>query len=129
MTLPVLARSARTQLVFAAGALAVVAILLACFPPGRYGFYPSCPFHEWLGLECPGCGMTRAFADLMAGRMRDAARDNAMLFGLAPAFAGFAMVQSYSALRWNCWRPMRAPQQLVAATAAAMLIFGVLRNI
>lgn len=120
--------SARTQLLIAAGALAAFAIALVCFPPQRFAFYPACIFHQWTGLECPGCGFTRALSSLITGRARDAASENAMVFVLVPAAALFAVWQSYFVLRWNSWRNIRCPQRWVSVFCAAMVIFGVLRN-
>lgn len=37
---------------------------------GRIAHLPSiCPFHQWTGLPCPGCGLTRAFVCLGHGRL------------------------------------------------------------
>jgi len=59
----------------ATGAMAV----LFFFNPSQYHFYPTCAFHRWTGLNCPGCGMTRALYALLHGDVRTALRDNALL--------------------------------------------------
>src|SRR5689334_25389377 len=48
-------------------------------------FYPQCVFKQATGLDCPGCGATRAMHALLHGRVGEAFRYNAMLF------AGFAV--------------------------------------
>jgi hypothetical protein len=122
-------RSARSQLLLAAGALAALAIAFACLPPQRFAIYPVCLFHRWTGLDCPGCGITRALADLMAGHWRDAASYNPLVFVAVPAAAAFALFQGYFVLRCNCWRPIAFPGRWVNAACVGMLLFGVIRNI
>ena len=46
---------------------AAAALVLYRFPPERYAFYPTCPFHTLTGWDCPGCGSTRALAALLHG--------------------------------------------------------------
>ncbi len=65
------------------------------FDPRTHGFYPVCLFHALTGLNCPGCGMTRALYALLHGNLRLALKDNALfvvtlavLAGLGRAFYG-----------------------------------------
>ena len=60
------------------------------FAPTAYGFYPPCMFRKMTGLECPGCGTTRALHHLLHGRVDEAFRLNPMLFVLI-AVALFAL--------------------------------------
>ncbi len=72
---------------FAAGG----ALLLLHFPPEQYSFYPQCPIHTYLHLQCPGCGATRALAALLHGRLTEAFHLNALLIaGVLPAAAVYA---------------------------------------
>jgi hypothetical protein len=57
------------------------------FNPTTHAFYPVCQFHRLTGLNCPGCGATRALYALLHGEVLTALRDNA-LFVLALAAAG-----------------------------------------
>ncbi|HSY75033.1 MAG TPA: DUF2752 domain-containing protein [Dongiaceae bacterium] len=62
------------------GALAVVYF----FNPSTHGFYPVCLFHQLTGLNCPGCGATRALYALLHGNFLLALKDNALfIFTLA----------------------------------------------
>lgn len=61
---------------------AVGAWVLYTFPPTAYGFYPRCPFRMLTGLQCPGCGTTRALHQLLHGNVGAAFRLNPMLFVL-----------------------------------------------
>jgi hypothetical protein len=120
-------RRPRLQLLAAAAACAALAILLICFPPERYAFYPVCPIHEWLRLRCPGCGITRALAALLTGHIREAARQNALVLALVPASLWFGVLETYSVVRCNTWRHIRIPQHWASAACAAVLLFGLLR--
>lgn len=72
------------------GAGAVGAWVLYTFAPAAYGFYPKCVFFSLTGLQCPGCGITRASHHLLHGRVDEAFRLNPMLFVLI-ALALFAL--------------------------------------
>jgi hypothetical protein len=54
--------------------------VLYTFPPVTAGFYPQCLFHQLTGLDCPGCGTTRALHALLHGRVLEALRFNPFLF-------------------------------------------------
>ena len=61
-------------------ALGIGAIVLFVFDPTQYAFYPRCVFHTLTGLDCPGCGSTRALHALLHGRVGEAFRYNPILF-------------------------------------------------
>jgi hypothetical protein len=48
------------------------------FNPSTHGFYPVCLFHSLTGLNCPGCGATRALYALLHGNFLLALKDNAL---------------------------------------------------
>lgn len=66
-------------------------VLMACLlhgnEPRGQAFFPKCQFHELTGMQCPGCGSTRAMHHLLNGRIVDALRSNAMLIGFIPVAA------------------------------------------
>ncbi len=64
--------------ILAATALGIAATVFF-FNPATHHFYPVCEFHRLTGLNCPGCGMTRAVYALLHGDWRAALRDNALL--------------------------------------------------
>ena len=75
-----------------ASAIVLVVIggwVLYTFPPVTSGFYPQCVFKQATGLDCPGCGTTRALHALVHGRVGEAFRFNPMLFALM-IVGGFA---------------------------------------
>lgn len=55
--------------------------------PSTHKIYPICQFHQLTGLNCPGCGSTRALYALVHGKFRDALRDNALFVLILGAFA------------------------------------------
>ena len=65
-------------------------MILYRFDPSTAGFFPPCMFHELTGLQCPGCGTTRALHHLLHGDVAGAFRLNAMLFAVAP-FSALAL--------------------------------------
>lgn len=69
---------------WAVGAIVLVAgaWLLYTFPPATTALYPQCVFRSLTGLDCPGCGTTRALHHLLHGRIGEAFRLNPMLFAI-----------------------------------------------
>jgi uncharacterized membrane protein YfcA len=83
--------------------------VLYTFPPATSAFYPRCVFRELSGLDCPGCGTTRALHALLHGRIGEAFRFNAMLFPLmivalagAPSFLR-GRVPAFMMHKWFGW--------------------------
>ena len=74
-------------IILAAAGLGLAAILFF-FNPVQSHFYPVCRFHQLTGLNCPGCGMTRAAYAVLHGRWGEALRDNALFVGLLAALLG-----------------------------------------
>ena len=77
---------------FAGIILAVMAAGIAAavffFNPALHRFYPVCQFHRLTGLNCPGCGATRALYALLHGQLSTALRDNEVLVGGLLVVAG-----------------------------------------
>jgi hypothetical protein len=111
-----------------AGAALVCAALLV-FPPARESFYPACPIYRIFGIECPGCGATRALAALLHGRLIEAMRLNALFVGLLPFAVGFAAVSYLRAVRRGGFRWPQLPAAAVYATLGAAVAFTVARNL
>ena len=75
-----------------------------CGIPPAYGLSVShllglgCPFRDLTGVDCPGCGATRAFFSLLHGNLTGALHDN-----LAAVALG-AVAGPYLFLAWLGWR-------------------------
>src|SRR4029079_1546856 len=76
--LPVSVRTRRPLAVplLASGALVVGCGVLRAVDPS--GGPTICPFKAWTGLDCPGCGATRAAHQLLNGHLRAALELNAV---------------------------------------------------
>jgi hypothetical protein len=110
-------------------ALVAMSAVLYRFPLGQYGFYPVCPIHLYTGWLCPGCGMTRAFAALIRGNLRDALHWNPLIAILVPGLIGRLAIVYRRAIagRQQQW-PRLSGVQLCTAMAA-LAIFTVGRNL
>ncbi|HUP47557.1 MAG TPA: DUF2752 domain-containing protein [Thermoanaerobaculia bacterium] len=110
-------RPAALYVLLAALAAAVTAVVYA-FDPATARFYPPCVFHALTGLQCPGCGGTRALHQLLHGNIAAAFRLNPMVFAFL-AVAPLAAIRPALLLRpWAAW-----------LAVAALLGWGVLRNL
>lgn len=69
--------------------LLLVALALLSLAAGRLGF--RCPVRATLGIDCPGCGGTRALVALMHGDVRQAVRSNAAAVAAGSVAAGYVV--------------------------------------
>jgi hypothetical protein len=103
--------------------------VLYLFPPAEHSFYPRCIFHALTGLQCPGCGGTRALHELLHFHVAAAWGYNAMITVLAPlAFAWF--VAWYRSMVWGPRMPVfRFPRAAMVGAYFVVLLFGIARNV
>ena len=109
--------------------MALVSALLLLFPPAQFSFYPQCPIHAYLHLECPGCGGTRALAALLHGHCAEALHFNALITLVLPFAAAYGILCYYRFLQH---KPLRWPQTSAIAMSvmiAATIAFTVTRNL
>jgi hypothetical protein len=109
--------------------VACAIVLLSRLPPAQYSFYPQCPIFEYLHLECPGCGMTRALAALLHGSLTEALHFNALVVLLLPIAAAYAILYCCRLLQR---KPLRWPQKSPIATYFAcvvVVLFTIVRNL
>jgi hypothetical protein len=109
-------------------AAAGMAALIYFFNPSAHHFFPVCQFHRLTGLNCPGCGGTRAAYALLHGDVLAALRDNALLvIGLPLLLARgfwFALNRRRGRAHGDFIHAMSLIPLLVVIIA-----FGVLRNL
>ncbi len=103
--------------------------LLWWFDPAKLGL-PLCSFHVLTGLDCPGCGATRATHELLHGRLAAAWHYNALWTLLWPV-ALYAAVSELRALSGRRPLPGDLPRQpwFWVSLALAGTVFFVVRNL
>ena len=130
--IPVEADRAR-QLMITAGvwlSLAAVAIFLFFFNPASPSnqWFPKCPFRLVTGMQCPGCGSTRAFYQLLHLHPIAAFKFNPLMILTLPfivyGFLGFTR----SALMGRPQRRLFIPPIYLWAWLFLLIFFWVFRN-
>jgi hypothetical protein len=98
------------------------------FNPGTHGFYPVCMFHALTGLNCPGCGATRALYALLHGNLRPALKDNALFVASLAALTFWGARFILRKMRNQPATP-GMPSKILRAFLVLALLFAVLRNL
>jgi Protein of unknown function (DUF2752) len=119
---------AAKALIAAAAVLAGVfgILIFFVFDPTKVSLFPPCLFHQWTGLDCPGCGGQRALHELLHGNLIAAIRLNAMFVFSLPLFGWLIPRWLWRARRGE---PISSNSKWWWAYVAAWLLFGVLRNL
>lgn len=117
----------------AAGLLAVAAGAAALVyfvdPAAGAWFYPRCPLLTLTGLECPGCGSTRAVHRLLHGELGAALALNPLLAVYLPIL-GYGLADRLSVVfRGRGLAPLRLGAVPILALAAVVVGFGIVRNL
>jgi Protein of unknown function (DUF2752) len=105
------------------------AFVLLRFPPEQYGFYPRCPLHELLHLQCPGCGATRSLAAVLRGDLVEAMRFNALTTLLLPFAFGYGILCYIDYLKRKPVRSLQLPSVATYSVIAIAVVFMVVRNL
>ncbi|WP_417935237.1 DUF2752 domain-containing protein [Flagellimonas maritima] len=106
--------------------LSILTILLYfSFNPENGLFFPKCPFNNYLGIYCSGCGSQRAIHDLLHFRIGEALSHNILLL---PAL--IVIVQDLS-VRLGILHQKRFLNYSYSPfiVLAIVLLFMILRNI
>lgn len=110
--------------------LALAGALASIEPATRAAWSPGCPFRVITGLDCPGCGGTRAFYALTQGDVVLAMDHNLLAVTLLPVLATVWAMWLTRRLKYG--RLGRAPVPAAAVSmgiAIAMGVFWVARNL
>lgn len=98
--------------------------------PATSDLYPTCLFHKFTGLQCPGCGSQRAIHAILNGRFSEAAHDNLLLVISLPfllAYIGSTARGTLMAKGPGTPFQFNLTMRLIAG--AAIIAFWVIRNI
>ncbi len=109
--------------------IAFAATVLSLFPPAQNSFYPQCPIHEYLHLQCPGCGATRALAALLHGHLAEAMHFNALATLLLPFVAVYGILCYRRFLQHKTHRWPQPSSTVIYAGLAVAAVFTVIRNL
>jgi hypothetical protein len=121
--------SARTAMNAVAATGLVGAAFLYHFSPQEYSFYPRCPFYALTHHYCPGCGATRAVAELLHGHVAAALHFNAAVTLLMPVLIWYFARMYWAAARENRIEWPQVPEWSWRAALAFVLIYAVVRDI
>jgi len=120
----------RNLTILLAAVFAIVLLgLLWWFDPAQSGL-PLCMFHAMTGLDCPGCGATRATHELLHGRFCSALQYNALWVTVLP-LAVYAAVSELRVMTDRQPLPGDLPRRTSfwIAAAIAAIVFFVVRNL
>ncbi|MFP4634931.1 MAG: DUF2752 domain-containing protein [Nitriliruptoraceae bacterium] len=109
--------------------MAAVGVLAVVDPEQRGAVTPNCPFRAVTGLDCPGCGGTRAVYALLQGDLPSALDHNALAVLLTLPLLGVAWALWLSAgLGWRAKPPTLTPRTTYGLLAVIM-VFWIVRNL
>ena len=98
------------------------------FNPSTHHFYPVCLFHALTGLNCPGCGMTRALYALLHGNVMLALKYNALFVVSLVAVAAWGAKSAVRKMR-NQPVPLKIPSKILWLLLILAILFAVVRNL
>ena len=107
----------------------LVAALLRFFPPGIYAIYPPCPVYAFFHILCPGCGITRALAALLGGRIHEAFHWNPLAIVCMPFLLLFLGKCYVRAVRAQEFIFPDVPQASLTVCLVVMAAFTIVRNL
>jgi hypothetical protein len=111
------------------GVVIASAVLIGLYLRGPSGF-PVCLLHRLTGLDCPGCGMTRAVQSTLHGRIAEAFRFNPLGMLALPLFAVWLVLRIPAWLRGDAPpERLRIGWRLACGLLALVFCYGILRNI
>ena len=105
------------------------AAFLYRYSPQERSFYPRCPFYALTHHYCPGCGATRAVAELLHGHVAAALHFNAAVTLLMPVLLWYFGRMYWTAVREDRVEWPQVPEWSWRAALAFVLLFTVVRDI
>lgn len=103
-------------------------LLLFFFNPTTAGFFPTCPFRALTGLQCPGCGSTRACYQLIHLHPVAAFKLNPLMMLTLPFIVYGLLGFTKSAITGQPQRRIFIPSIYLWAWLALLIFFWIFRN-
>ena len=130
---PVVAADRGRQMMITAGVwlgLAAVGVFLFFFNPSSPAnqFFPKCPFRFLTGLQCPGCGSTRACYHLLHLDPITAFKFNPLMMLTLPFIVYGLLGYTKSAITGRPQRRIFIPTRYLWAWLGVMIFFWIFRN-
>ena len=108
--------------------LAIGAVYLFIFEPGKSGFFPACPFRAVTGFTCPGCGSTRGLHRLLHGDVVAAFELNPLLVLSLPFLLYALLHYTNAAVRGRPIKVSYLNPKYIWVLLVLILSFWVFRN-
>ncbi len=105
-------------IVFAAGVMGGMLILLYLFSPTQTVIFPPCLIHSLTGYHCPGCGSLRAVHNLLHGNVGEALSLNPLMVVSIPVVGAMLLKPAWFYKPWVPWM-----------TLGIIIFYGIARNI
>jgi hypothetical protein len=90
---------------------------------------PICPFKALTGLDCPGCGGTRAAHSLFSGHLGEALNHNVLAVIAMPVLLWAIFVELTKLLGGPRWRGFSLSPRWTAVAVVVLAVFWVVRNL
>ena len=88
-----------------------------------------CPLRTFLGIYCPGCGVSRMFFHLFHLNFREAFSANCVVFCLLPIALIDALFHAYRYIRYGNGRFFRIERIALWVIIGVLIAFSIARNI
>ena len=121
-------RSDRLRHILTAGLFFAAAVALQLILM-KLGHGIQCPFRAVTGLRCPGCGVSHMAMHLVTGYPVRAFFDNPVVFCEMPVIAAVIARKEYRYYKTGRGVLTKGENVLIILCLAALLVFGVVRNI
>jgi hypothetical protein len=110
------------------GLLLLGAVYVFAFEPGKTGIFPPCIFRQLTGLQCPGCGSTRALHQLLHGHFVAAFTLNPLFVIAIPLLLYVLLKYTTLSFRGITPKPNALPARYIYLIFVVIVSFWILRN-
>jgi hypothetical protein len=121
----------RLGLLIAPGCLLILLVGIATSRAWITAYAPHCMMHRLTGLDCPGCGGTRAFFALSRGDLLQSIRYNpwALILMIGLGIWGIKRAIRAVAPSHPLGIPLKMRSDTLWSILGLLILFGVLRNL